>query len=109
MELREEFWKARKMLGCCREDSREEKDRIVVAACVNLEQPQHLRAKGRTNYQRTWGVTGIPEATSLPGALQKVVLNSYWIPLKTWLNLFLFLPRSTIPYLQPFGPDVLQN
>lgn len=98
MELREQFWKTRKMLGCCKEEA--DRERVGVAACVNLQQPQHLRAKGRT---------GIPEATFLPGALRKLVLSSYWAPLKTWLNLFLFLPRSTIPYLQPFGPDVLQN
>lgn len=50
MELREQFWKTRKMLGCCKEEA--DRERVGVAACVNLQQPQHLRAKGRT---------GIPE------------------------------------------------
>ena len=50
VELREQFWKTRKMLGCCKEEA--DRERVGVAACVNLQQPQHLRAKGRT---------GIPE------------------------------------------------
>ena len=43
------------MPGRCKEASREEKGRMVVAACVNLEQPWHLRAKGRTGITSVLG------------------------------------------------------
>ena len=95
------------MLGCCKEEA--DRERVGVAACVNLQQPQHLRAEGRTGIPEYLGRNWNSRGDFPPGALRKLVLSSYWAPLKTWLNLFLFLPRSTIPYLQPFGPDVLQN
>lgn len=101
VEVRGEFWKTRKMLGCCKQAA--DQEGAAVAAC-ELAATSASQSKGQNwNYQSTWGVPGIPEVTSLPGALRKLVLNSYWAPLKTWLNLFLFLPRSTIPYLQLLG------
>ena len=65
------------------------------------------QSKGKKlNHQRMQGKTGIPE--KLFWGTDKIVVIKL-ISLETWLNLFLFLPRSTIPYLQPLGPDVLQN
>lgn len=78
-----------------------DQERAVVAACELAATSASQRAE--LELQSTWGVPGIPEVASLPGGNRKLVLSSYWAPLKTWLNLFLFLPRSTIPYLQLLG------